>query len=448
MTLKVVGQRKKRYDGLAHASGETTFVDDVHVPGMLMVKAYRSPVVKGKIRSIDISEAEDLPGVAGIITHQDVPVNAYGLRKDQPILAEKNICYQGEPIAAVAAADEPTALKAVGLIKADIEAEEHVFDPLEAMKPGAPEVRPGGNLFKFGDRDFQEIEMGDVEAGFEEADYIVEGEYFHPAAEHAPMEPQVSLAVPESDGRLTIHTVSQAISLNSDRIAGVLNLKPGGSQSDFQEKTGLRSIRYVGGTVGGGFGAKVDLHADPVTALLALKTGCPVKWRWTREEEMLYSTHSGAWYVRVRDGVRKDGRIVARQIRSIRDAGAHTRVNPFIINKHCFMATGPYDIPNVRIRGYCVFTNKAPAAAMRGFGVPPAAFATEVQMDKIAHKLGISPWEIRFINAVRNKDKTVTGRVLNSVYLVEAMQALARKAKVELPENLMKMTSAPREESA
>ncbi len=441
MTLKIVGQRKKRYDGLSHVAGETMFVDDIHVPGTLTVKAYRSQVVKGKIRNIDISEAERLPGVVGIITHKDVPVNAYGLRKDQPILAEKNVCYKGEPIAAVAAADEVTALKAVSLIKVDIEEEEHVFDPLEAMKPGAPEVRPGGNLFKFGDREFQQVEMGDIKAGFKEADFIIEGEYFHPAAEHAPMEPQVSLAVPGSDGRLTIYTVTQAMTLNSERIASVMNLKP----DEMQNNKGPGNIRYVGGTIGGAFGGKVDLHADPVTALLALKTGRPVKWRWTREEEMLYSTHSGAWYVRVRDGVRKDGRIVARQIQSIRDAGAHTRVNPFIINKHCFMATGPYNIPNVRIRGYCVYTNKTPAAAMRGFGVPPAAFATEVQMDKIAHKLGMSPWEIRFINAVRNKDKTVTGRVLNSVYLVEAMQALANKANVELPENLMKMTSAPRE---
>jgi CO/xanthine dehydrogenase Mo-binding subunit len=453
MTLKVVGQRKKRYDGLAHVTGETRFVDDVHVPGTLTVKVFRSPITKGKVKHIDTSAAERLPGVAGVITHEDVPINRYGLIPDQPVLAQ-DVRYKGEPIAAVAAVDEDTALEAVARIKVDMEEEEPVFDPLEAMKPGAPKVRPEGNIFMFGKRDFRQIKVGDVEAGFREADHIIEGEYFHPPLEHAQLEPQTSLAVPEANGKLTIYTVSQALYFHLGQLASILHVKPDDiscvckwadrTRSSWRGSIGLGDIKYVGGTVGGGFGGKNDIHADHVTAVLALKTGRPVKWRWTREEELLYSTYRGAWFLKIKDGVKKDGRIVARQIKSIRDAGAYTSMNSYVVDKHCFLVIGPYRIPNVYIQGYCVYTNKPPSSSMRGFGVTPAAFAVEVQMNRIADELGISPWEIRFINAVRNGDKTATDRVLDSVYLIEVMQAVAKRAGVELPEKLMNMTSNQR----
>jgi CO/xanthine dehydrogenase Mo-binding subunit len=453
MTLNVVGQRKKRYDGLSHVTGETKFVDDVYVPGTLTVKAYRSPVVKGTITNIDTSAAEGLAGVAGVITHKDVPANAYGIVPDQPVLTQ-TVRYKGEPIAAVAAVDEDTALEAVDRIKVDIKAQEPVFDPLEAMKPDAPKVRPEGNIYKFGDNDFRQIKVGDVEAGFKEADHIVEGTYFHPAMEHAQLEPQCSLAVPEANGKLTIYTVSQALYFHLGQLAGILHIKPedqgsvskwaGRTRSSWRGSIGLSDIKYVGGTVGGGFGGKNDIHADHVTAILALKTGRPVKWRWTREEELLYSTYRGAWHVTIKDGVKKDGRIIARQIKSIRDGGAYSTLNPYVTDKHCFLVNGPYRIPNVLIRGYCVYTNKPPASSMRGFGVTPATFSSEVQMDKIAAELGRSPWEIRFINAVREGDKTATGQVLHSVYLIEVMQALAKRAGVKLPKELTKMTSAKR----
>lgn len=432
MTLKIVGHREKRYDGLAHVAGETQFVDDVFVPGTLTVKAFRSPVVKGNIRNINTSAAERLSGVAGVITHEDVPNNVFGL--DQPVLAGKTVRYKGQPIAAVAAVDEDTALEALGQIKVEIDEEEPVFDPLEALKPGAPKVRPEGNCFMFGDKPFRRIVFGDIEAGFKEADYVIEGGYFHPAMAPAQLEPQVSLAVPEANGRLTIYTVSQRLYYHLGQLADILHI------------AGLSDIKYVGGTVGGTFGSKNDIHADHVTAILALKTGQPVKWRWTREEEMLYSTYRGTWHINIKDGIKKDGRIVARQIRSIRDAGAYTLLNAYVVDKHCFLASGPYFIPNIYIEGYCVYTNKSPASSMRGFGITPATFAVEVQMNKIASELGMDPWELRFVNAYRNGDRTATRRVLDSVYLIETMQALAKKAGVELPDKLMAMTSAERGE--
>lgn len=166
MKLKVVGERVKRYDGLNHVSGETKFVDDIVIPGTLTVKAFRSPVVKGTVKNIDTSAAEKTAGVAGVITHRDVPNNVFGMIPDQPVLAEK-IRYKGEPIAAVAAEDEDAALEALGKIKVEIDEEEGVLDPLEAMKPGAPKVRPEGNLFMFGDNPYRKIVFGDIGGWFQ-----------------------------------------------------------------------------------------------------------------------------------------------------------------------------------------------------------------------------------------------------------------------------------------
>ncbi|MEE9610726.1 MAG: molybdopterin cofactor-binding domain-containing protein, partial [Desulfatiglandales bacterium] len=176
--------------------------------------------------------------------------------------------------------------------------------------------------------------------------------------------------------------------------------------------------------------------------------GRPCKWRWTREEDLLYSTFRGAWRMKIKDGVKKDGRIVAREITSIREAGAYTSFNSYVVDKHCFLATGPYFVPNVRIQGYCVYTNKPPASSMRGFGVTPACFATEVQIDRIAKELGMDQWDVRFINAYRRGDQTPTRRVINSVALIEVMQKLAEKAGVDLPDRLKAMTSAERGRSS
>lgn len=430
MALNVVGQRVLRYDGLSHVTAETKFVDDVVVPGMLWAKAFRSLVVKGTIKNIDTSAAEKVPGVVGIITAKDIPNNLYGWGGDQPVLATA-IRYKGEAIAAVAAWDEDIAAEAVAKINVDIDEETPVLDPLKAMEPDAPKVRPEGNIFMYGDSPFRAIILGEVEAGFKEADTIVETDYIHPWLEHAQLEPQTSLAVPTANGRLTIYTVSQALTLHLGQLCGVLKMP-------------LNKVRYVGGTVGGGFGSKNDIHADHVTAVLALKTGRPVKWRWTREEELLYSTSKGSWHMRFKDGVKKDGRIVARHVRSIHDSGAYVSLNAYVVDKHSFLVAGPYYIPNVYVQGYCVFTNKPPASSMRGFGITPATFAGEVQMDRIAEAVGIDPWEIRFRNAFREGDVTATRRVLDSVALIEVMQTLAKTAGVKLPEKLMAMSSAER----
>lgn len=303
----------------------------------------------------------------------------------------------------------------------------------------------------FGKYPYRKIVFGDIEVGFKEADYIIEENYLHLPQEHAPIEPSACLVVPEADGRLTLYSMSQAPHLILSWLVEVLYTEPTDPRcakwSGRVRQRGITSlgdIKYISAFCGGAFGGKLSIAPEHITAILALKTGRPVKWRWTREEENLYSTYRGPWNVNIKDGVKKDGRIVARQIRSIYDGGAYTFFNPYVVDKYSFLAPGPYFIPNVYIETYCVYTNKPPAGGMRGFGVTPSSFATEVQMNKIAAELGIDPWELRFINAYRNGDQTPTRRVLDSVYLIETMQALAKKAGVKLPDRLMKMTSAER----
>jgi len=394
---------------------------------MLHVKVFRSPVVKAKILNIDTSKAKKITGVAYVATHADVPNNR---AQDEPVLADE-IRYLAQPIAAVAAIDEDTAQEAVEQIKVDLEEDIPVLDPLEAMKPDAPKVRPEGNLFMFGKYPYRPIRLGDVEQAFTKADMIVEGTYRTQSQQHCQMEPHASIAMMDGAGRCIIYTMSQAPYLHQGTIAKILGVPSS-------------KVLMICGTVGGGFGAKNDILVDHVVAVLALRTGKPVKWRWTREEEFIASSRRGAWQIDFTDGVMKDGRIIARKIRSIADVGAYDLLTDYAVTKHCGLVSGPYAIPNVWVDGYAVFTNKQVATSMRGFAVNEGTFACEVQMDRVAEAVGVSPWEIRFINAHRNGDITATRHTVDSVSLVETMQAVARRAGVKLPPHLLMMSSNQR----
>ncbi|MBW1819425.1 MAG: molybdopterin-dependent oxidoreductase, partial [Deltaproteobacteria bacterium] len=395
MTYKNIGKSKLRYNGLEHVTGQARYVDDVFIPGTLVVKALRSPVHKGLIRKLDFSRAEKLPGVHGVITAADVPCNTYGyLTLDQAVLAEDAVRYMGEPIAAVAADTVEIANEALDLIDLDIEKQTPVFDPLEAMKPEAPKVRPEGNVLMVGDRPYRLVYNGDIQKGFDQADEIVENEFFFPSQEHAPIETQVSLAIPENDGRLTIHTVTQGMYFLLRQLQRILGQGEDLSHrwSERMQYTsrghlGFSDIKYVGGNVGGAFGGKPELHADAIAALMALKTGRPCKWRWTREEEMLYSGRHSPWRMTFRDGVKRDGRIVARQVNSTHDAGAYTGLSSYVVDKHAYYVAGPYYLPNVEVKCSVVYTNKVPTGAIRGFGVTPGTYGCEIQMDMIAERL-------------------------------------------------------------
>jgi CO/xanthine dehydrogenase Mo-binding subunit len=435
-TLNVVGQSVPRRDGMGHVTGKTVYVDDINFPDMLHLKMVRSPVPHALIKGIDFSEAEKVPGFVRAFTYKDVPKNIYtilcliGVGPDEePVLAEDRVRYQGEQIAAIVAESEAAAMEAVSKVKLDLEELPAVFDVEEALQPGAPILKDWGtNYFVYEGHHCRRVRFGDIDKGFAEADLIVEGRYQTSPIEHAPTETTGCVAKPEADGRITVYTNTQALFFTLDNTALIL-------QVPFQK------LHFVGGTVGGGFGGKVDVIVEPIATLAAMRTNRPVKYVFTREEEMRVSSSRSAWRMYFKDGVMKDGRIVARKITSYADAGAYNRHTPYAVTKHAANIAGPYRIPNVWIDAHCVYTNRQPSSAMRGFGVTPASFAIEVQMDKIAEATGIDPWSIRFINAYRNGDVKPHQKEVEDATLIEVMQAAAKMVGHELPEEYSRMSS-------
>jgi CO/xanthine dehydrogenase Mo-binding subunit len=414
---KVVGQRLARQEAKGLVSGRVRYVGDIYLHGMLHVKAKLSPYPNARILSIDTSRAEAHPGVIAVVTHEDVPNNRHGIfTPDQPVLADEFVRHIGEPIAAVAAVDEITAADAVELIDVQFEPLEPLLDALAGLEPGAPEAHEGGNLAPVneGGAREQHIRKGDVEAGFAEADIIVESEFTTQVREHAPMETHASVAEVDGTGKVTIHSCSQAPHLHQISICSILNLP-------------YHRVRLAGGRVGGGFGSKNDLCIDHITALLALKTQRPVKWLWTREEECLLSSKDQAFArLKFRSGVKQDGTIVAREVEAVRDNGAYTIFGvPDAVTKVGVYAPGPYKIPSYHYKGQVVFTNKPSAGAMRGYNVADAHYACEAHTDEIADALGIDPMAFRWRTFVDEGDESSTGAPIVGATIRQCMQAAA-----------------------
>ncbi len=435
--LHVVGQSVPRRDGLGHVKGTTVYYEDRKFPGMLFLKMVRSPVAHGKLKGIDFSEAEKVRGYVARLTHEDVPNNIYTILRligvgpdDEPVLAVDRLRYKGEPIVAIIAESEEAAQRAASKVRLEIEEMPAVLDVEEALKPGAPIIADTGvNYFIYENgMDHRQVRLGDVEKGFAEADFIVESMFQSKPIEHAPTETTGCIAVPESDGRYTVYTNTQALFFSLDNTGITLGMP-------------FEKLHFVGGTVGGGFGGKVDVIVEQVATLAAIKTGRPVKYKYSRQEEMQVSSPRGAWRMYYKDGVMKDGRIVARQVTTYADSGAYNRHTPYAVTKHAANAAGPYNIPNVAIDAACVYTNKAPSSAMRGFAVTMASWAIEQQMDKIAGVVGLDPWAIRFINAYHDGDMKPHHKVVDDATLIEVLQAAAEMGGVDLPAEYREMSS-------
>jgi CO/xanthine dehydrogenase Mo-binding subunit len=438
--MKAVGARLPRYDGIAHVTGRTVYVDDLRIPGTLWAKALRSPVHHAGISGLDTSAAEGMKGVRAVVTHKDVPLNEYGhlsalgIPADEPLLAQDDVRYKGQPIAVVAAEDEETAEAAVAAMTLDLEERPALFDVRKAFDPDAPKVHHWGNWYPhFEDEmDRRQIRKGDIDQAFEQADVIVQGVYRPAAIEHAPLETQVCQVVPEADGRLTIYSCTQALYFSMGVVAAHLELP-------------LNRLKFVGGTVGGGFGGKVDTATETMCALLALKSGRPVKWRWTREEEFLCSSTRAPWHMEIADAVTRDGWLLGRKMLTLHDAGAYSRFSPYGLTKHSFHHTGAYTIPNLYFDGYVVYTNRTPTTAMRGFGVTSVSFAVETHMNRIAQELGLDPFELRLKNANRIGDTSPNGIVYTDSSTVPTIQAIAEALGHELKADYRTMTNAQRE---
>ena len=438
--LHVVGESVARSDGLGFVTGRAQYSADLSFPGMLHLRMVRSPLHHARIRGVDLSEAGRVPGFVRALTHADVPHNVYtilGLIGVEPeeefVLAVDRVRYRGEPIVAILAETESAANEAVARVRLDLEELPAVFDMDEAMAPGAPIVTHWGtNTFTYEGDTKRKVRLGDVEAGFAMADHILEGEYRTSPIEHAPTETTGCIAVPEPNGRFTVHTNTQALYFSLDNTAIILQVPN-------------NRLRFIGGMVGGGFGGKVDVIVEPLATLGAMLTGRPVRYVYSRTEEMQVSSTRSPEIIRIKDGVMADGTIVARRVTGLMDCGAYSRQTPYAVTKYAANAAGPYRIPNVWIDAYCVYTNRTPSSAMRGFGVTMSSFATEVQMDKIAALVGLDPWTVRFRNAIRTGDIKPHRKPAMDVALIETMQAAAELVGVRLSPELLAMTSAPRD---
>lgn len=439
--LNELGKSLQRSDVPNHVTGRTVFYADRTYPNLLHLKMVRSPHHHARIRGIDLSEAQKHPGVARILTAKDVPHNTYTILiliqvgpEDEHVLAVDKVRFKGEAVVAVLADTERAAHEAAAKVKVDYEILPAVFDMDEALKEGAPLVNEhhGQNYYRYDSGASRKVRFGDVEAGFAQADFVLEETYTSSPIEQAPIETTGCIVVPGGNDRFTCHTNTQAMFFTLDNASIILQM-PG------------HKLHLVGGTVGGGFGGKVDVIVEPIAILAARLTGRPVSFIYSREEEMQVSSPRAAEKIVIKDGVMKDGRIVARQVTGYTDAGAYSRHSPYGAQKGAAHYPGPYTIPNVSVDTYCVYTNRTPSSAMRGFGVTIADFALEVQMDKLARLIGMDPLEFRFINAYRDGDMKAHRQPTEGAALIECMQEASIAAGWPVAERFMKMSSKRRE---
>ena len=406
-----VGQRATRSDGRLHGLGQTRYIDDLVFPGMLYARIKRANVASARIRSIDTSAAQAMPGVMAVLTGREIPVNSFGATlQDQPVLADERVFHAGDGVAAVAAVTEQIATEALEKITVEYEPLPAVFDPLEALKEDAPKVHPPhSNIYAT-----KVIRKGDIEKGFAASDRIFEGLFRTQMVEHVALEPHAAIADWDPNGRLTVWSTLGRITLGRADLARTLKLP-------------MSRIHVIATIVGGNFGGKNEITQEPVLALLSKKTGRPVKGVFTRAEEFMSTTTRHPFIMDYKTGVTRDGRILARKVRLVLDGGAYCSFSETTIGKACILASGPYKIENLLVEAFAVYTNKTVAGAMRGFGAPQTCFAYESHMDDIAAALGLDPLDIRLLNAFDEGSASPTGQVLQSVVVKQSLAKAAER---------------------
>jgi len=402
--LRVVGERVQAQDGTAKVKGSAIYTCDRVVPGMLHAKILRSPHAHARIRGIDTQRAALLPGVHAVLTGKDLEgLNAiYGVRiKDQPVLAIDKVRYYGDVVAAVATEDEATAFRALALIEVDYDVLPPVMSIDAALAPGAPLIfdqpqiialrphgvtgegipEPGPNLLYQFNHD-----VDDVEAGFAVCDHVFEDSFSFSRMTPYQMESFVALARIEGD-MVELWTCSQDPFLIRQDIAGIFSLPD-------------HLVRVHASYIGGGFGGKSFCKLEPLVVLLARKCDRPVRLWLSMDENFLTLSQHGALMV-LKTGVKADGSFVARDARIYLDAGAYADASALVTDKAGYRLPGPYRWTALRTRAYAVRTTTVPSGSFRGFGSPQANFASESQIDMIARRLGLDPFEIRLRNLLR-----------------------------------------------
>ena len=409
--LRWVGKAVANPDALDRATGRAKFYSDLHLKDMLYGRVLRANRPHALIKRIDTSGAQALPGVVAVLTHKDVQgTNRYGIViPDQPVLCEDKVRYEGDAVALVAAEDPETAQRALDLIKVDYETLPVVSDPIEAMKPDSPRVHEAGNIYRRG-----HIRNGDVESAFKQCAVVVENMYRTGRQMHMFLETEAGVGFLDENGNVVIYVGGQAPYRDQLQIARALGIP--------REK-----IRVVSSIVGGAFGGKDEITVQIHLALLALKTKRPVKMVLSREESGIAGLKRHPVIITARTGALPDGRLLANQVRIVSDTGAYASLGGMILDVSMETCCGPYNIPNVDIEAYCVYTNNGFSGAFRGFGAPQSIFAMESQIDMIAEELHIDKLEIRKRNAIREGDVSTFGvKIPGSIGIHETLEVASK----------------------
>jgi xanthine dehydrogenase molybdenum-binding subunit len=406
---RMVGQVHLRPDAVAKVTGKAIYSDDLQFEGMLHARVKRAMVPSAIVRNIDVTRALALKGVMAVLTAADIPAeNKHGLViKDWPVMigVGEKIRYVGDALAIVAAETREIASQALELIDLDLEPLPVVSSAVQAYQDGAPLIHEKGNLIKH-----IKVRKGDMEEGFAGSDVILEHVFHTIPNDHAFLEPECSVALWNSEGRLEIYVGSQIPYADREQVAAVLGIPE-------------TQVRVIGQLIGGGFGGKEDIAGQIHAAMLSQTTGRPVKLLFDRHESLIVHPKRHATQIKVKMGAKQDGTLVAVQTELYGDSGAYASLGEKVMTRATTHSSGPYEIPNVKADCYAMYTNNPPAGAFRGFGVLQSAFAMETMMDWLAESLQVDPVELRLKNALRVGSVTNTGQVLReSVGLVECIE--------------------------
>ncbi len=417
-----IGASVTRLDALGKVTGDTPYPGDIDIDGQLWMKLRFSDRPHARVLAVDTAAAEALPGVVRVFTARDVPHNEYGLvLKDQPVLcgpgsgnpnADTVRCYM-DCVAVVVADTEALATQACKLIQVTYEDLPPIFDPFEAMLPGAPTILanyPGNQICHYRTR------HGDMEAGWALADVVVEGVYHTGYQEHAYLQPEAGLGYIDDQGRVTVIVAGQWTHEDQEQIYHALGLPP-------------EEVRVIYPAIGGAFGGREDMSVQIVLALAAYNLNRPVKIVWSREESILYHHKRHPVTIKTRWGATRAGKVVAMEAEVVGDAGPYNYTSTKVLANANLMVAGPYEIPNVHVDTIAAVTNNIPTGAFRGFGAPQACLAAEGQMNKLAELLGLDPISIRELNTVREGSILSVGTPLPAgVSMPEVIEAAARES--------------------
>jgi CO/xanthine dehydrogenase Mo-binding subunit len=425
--MSMVGISTERIDAIGKVTGETLYPGDINMPNQAYMKILFANCPHAIIHRVDTSRAETLPGVIAVFTAKDVPVNEYGLiMPDQPVLCgpgsskpfAERVRFIGDQVAVVIAETEEIAAQARELIDVDYEDLPVVTDPREAMKDESVLLHPdrGSNVFCH----FR-IRKGEVETAFAQADVILEGEYHTPAQEHAYLQPEAGLGFIDEEGRVTVKVAGQWVHEDQEQIAHALGLP-------------LEQVRVIYPAIGGAFGGREDMSVQIVLALATWRLrergiDRPVKVIWSREESIIGHHKRHPYFIRTRWGATKEGKVIAAEVELVADGGGYAYTSTKVLGNATLMCTGPYEIPNVKVDSYAVYTNNMVTGAFRGFGGPQGAFAAETQMNRLAEILGIDPVEIRMRNLLREGALLSVGTPLpKGVTIIQVVEQCAQSS--------------------